>query len=83
MSKFQRNISKPRTVVFNVLRSEDKHKVLRNAKKLKDTGIFIYEDFSKATMELRKSLWEEVLYNRQQIKVAYLNYRSIVFKAVL
>ena len=83
MSKFQRNISKPRTVVSNFLRSEDKHKVLRSAKKLKDTGIFIYEDFSKATMELRKSLWEEVLYNRQQIKVAYLNYRSIVFKAVL
>ena len=26
------------------------------SKKLKNTGIFIYENFSKATMELRKSL---------------------------
>ena len=29
--------------------------------KLKDTGTFIYQDFSKATIELRKSLWEEVV----------------------
>ena len=55
------------------LRSKDKHKVLQNSKKLRNTGIFFYEDFSKATMELRKFLWEEVL-------IAYLNYRSIVVK---
>ena len=56
MGKFQRNKSITRTVVCKLLRFKDKHKVLLNAKKLKDTGIFIYEDFSKATMELRKSL---------------------------
>ena len=66
MVKFQKNKSKPRTVVCKFLRSKDKHKVLLNVKKLKDTGIFIYEDFSKATMALRKSLWEEVL---QHIKL--------------
>ena len=60
MGKFHRNKSKPQTVVSKLLRSKDKHKVLINGKKLKETGIFIYEDFSKATMELRKSLWEEV-----------------------
>ena len=80
MGKFQRNKSKPRTVVCKFLRSKDKHKVLLNAKKLKDTGIFIYEDFTKATMELRKSIWEEVLQHRQQNKIAYLNYRSTVVK---
>ena len=80
MGKFQRNKRKPQTVVCKFLRSKEKHKVLLNAKKLKDTGIFIYEDFSKATMELRKSLWEEVLQHRQQNKTVYLNYRSIVAK---
>ena len=35
MGKFQRNKSKPRTVVFKFLRSKDKHKVLLNVKKLK------------------------------------------------
>ena len=61
MGKFQRNKSKPQTVVCKFLRSKDKHKVLQNAKKLQNTGIFIYEDFSNATMELIRSIWEEVL----------------------
>ena len=80
MGKFQRNKRKPQTVVCKFLRSKYKHKVLLNAKKLKDTGISIYEDFSKATMELRKSLWEEVLQHPQPNKTVYLNYRSIVAK---
>ena len=35
--------------------------LLRNARKLKDRGIFIYDDFSKEAIELRKTLWEHVL----------------------
>ena len=49
-------------------------------KKLKKTGIYIYEDFSKGTMELRKSLWEQVLEYRKQNKFASLNYRSIIVR---
>ena len=33
---------------------------LKNAKKLKSKSIFINEDFSRETMELRKELWENV-----------------------
>ena len=45
------------TAVCKFLRFKDKYEVLQNIKKkLKNTGIFIYENFSKATMELRKSL---------------------------
>ena len=51
-----------------------------NTKELKNTGIFIYEDFSNPKMELRKSLWEEDLQQPQQNKITYLNYRSIVVK---
>ena len=71
---------KPRSIVCRFLRFKDKHKILSNAKKLKRTGIFIYEDYCKETMDLRKSLWEEVLQHRQQNKIAYLNYRSVVVK---
>ena len=31
-------------------------------------------------MELRKSLWEEVLENRRHTKIAYLNYRQVVVR---
>ena len=48
-------------IVCRFLRFKDKQKTIQNAKKLKDTGIFIYEDFCSDTMELLKSLWEKVL----------------------
>ena len=80
MGKFQRNKSKPRAVVCKFLHSTDKHQILQNAKKLKNTEIFIYKDFSNATMELRKSLWAEVLQHQQQNQIPCLNYRSIVVK---
>ena len=76
----KRRVSRPRMIVCRFLRFKDKQKVLQNAKKLKDTGIIIYEDFCGDTMELQKSLWEKVLEYHQQGKYAYLNYRTIVVR---
>ena len=56
----------------------DKQKILQNAKKLKDDGIFIYKDLCSDAMELWKSLWKKVLEYRRQGKYAYLNYKTIV-----
>ena len=80
MGKFQRNKSKPRAVVCKFLRSKDKHKNLQSSKKLKNSGIFIYDNFFKVMMELIKSLWEEVLQHQKQNKIAHSNYRSIAVK---
>ena len=55
MGKHKRN--RPRTINFKLNKFKDKQKILRNARNLKDTGIFIYEDFCDDTMELRWSLW--------------------------
>ena len=70
----------PRMIVCRFLHFKDIQKILQNAKKLKDTGIFMYEDFCSHTMELWKSLWEKVLEYHRQGKYAYLNYRTIVLK---
>ena len=43
--KFQKNQSKSRTIVCRFLRFKDKEKILKNSKKLKDTGIFILKTF--------------------------------------
>ena len=72
--------SRPRTIVCRFLRFKGKQKILQNAKKLKDTGIFIYEDFYSDTMELRKSLWKKVLEYLRQGKYAYLKYRTILVR---
>ena len=63
----------PRTVVCRFNRFKDKQRILNNAKKLKNTSIFFYEEFSKDTMELRKTLWEQVLEYRRQNKCVCLN----------
>ena len=72
--------SHPRTIVCKLLRFKDKQKIIQNSKKLKNTGIFVCEDFCKDTMDLRKQLWEKVLEHRANNKIAYLNYRSIVVR---
>ena len=76
----KRNQFKPKTIVCRLLRFKDKEKVLQNSKHLNDTGIFIYKDFFKATMEFGKSLWEEALEHRRKNKIAYLNYRRVVLR---
>ena len=69
-----------RTVFCKVTKFKDKQKILKCAKCFKDTGIFIYENFCKDTMDLRKKLWNKVLEYRKQKKFAYLNYRNIVVR---
>ena len=51
----QSNQDLPRTVIWKAIKIMDKQKILKNAKYLKNTGIFIYEVFCKDTMELRKN----------------------------
>ena len=70
--------SNPRTTVCKLIRFKDKQNILRKAKLLKGTNIFINEDYHQDTFEYRKELWEEVKVLQSQGKIAYLNYRSIV-----
>ena len=78
-SNNERN-SRPRKIICRLLRIKDKQLIIQNSKKLKNAGIFIYEDFCKDTMDLRKELWEELLEHRANKKSSYLNYRSIVVR---
>ena len=54
--------------------------ILRNVHKLKGDDIFINEDFSKQTADLRKELWKEVKLLRSEGKIDSLNYRIVVTK---
>ena len=50
---------------------------MKNNQHLKDTNIYIYEDFSKETMAIRKSLWDEVKKVQQRRKYAVIKYDKI------
>ena len=68
----KKNQNRPYTIICHITKLKEKQKLLKNAKRLKNTGIFIYEDFCKDTTELRKEFWQEVLeYQRKNI-FAYL-----------
>ena len=54
-----------------------KERILAEAKKVKPKGIQIYEDFSKAVVEIRKKNWEKVKELRAQNKFAILVYDKI------
>ena len=63
---------------MKLLNYKEKELVMKNAKKLKRSGIFINEDFSKETTAIRKTLWNEVLELRQKGKYAILQYDKII-----
>ena len=59
-SNSNNNSEKRRTIVCKLLNYKQKEQILRNTKKLKESNIFINEDFCQETMQYRKKLWEEV-----------------------
>ena len=74
------NPGKSRTIVCRFLNYKDKTNILKDAKKVKGKNVFINEDFSHETMELRQELWEKVEKHREQGKIACLHDRTIVVK---
>ena len=63
---------KERAIVVQFSFYKEKINILRNYKKLKGTKISIFEDFSQEAMQIRKEKWKEVLANRKQGKILYL-----------
>ena len=74
-TRHQQEKNKPRTIVIKLLNYKDKVEILKNANKLKDTGIFINEDFCKETTDIRKV---EVLKLRDNNKYEIIQYDRIV-----
>ena len=68
----------PRTIFAKILNFQDKNKILKKASRLKGSGIYISEDFSSQTMQIRKSLWPKVKELREQGKYAIIKYDRIV-----
>ena len=66
--------------MLKLLNFQDKTKILNNAKKLRNSGIYINEDFSEATMIIRKNLREQMLAERQKGKYCVLSYDRLIIR---
>ena len=69
-----------RQIVVQSNSQKNKLEILRNCKKVKGTNFSIFEDFSKETASIRKEKWKEVLKNRKDGKISYLQYKTVICK---
>ena len=69
-----------RQIVVQSNSQKNKLEILRNCKKVKGTNFSIFEDFSKETASIRKEKWKEVLKNRKDGKISYLQYKTVCCK---
>ena len=76
----EKSKDKERTIAVQFSFYKDKINILRNCKKLKGTKMSIFEDFFQETIQIHKEKWKEVLANRKQGKISYLQYRSVICK---
>jgi hypothetical protein len=72
--------NKSRTIIVKLLHYNDKVKVLQAANKLKGTGIYINEDFSNETCEIRKGLLNEMKEHRKNGKYSVIIYDKLIVK---
>ncbi|XP_065653022.1 uncharacterized protein LOC136080333 [Hydra vulgaris] len=70
----------PRTIVIKLLNHKDKVKILKNANKLKGSGIYINEDFSLETSIIRKKLLEESKLHRINGKYSVVIYDKLIVR---
>lgn len=71
---------KPRQIVAKLLRFRDKSFILKSARLLKGTGIYINEDFSQRTMQRRYEQRDKLMEARRNGKIAYFNVDRLIIK---
>ena len=70
--------SPPKITVCKLLNCKDKTWILRECNCLQGISYYINEYFSKETLALHKDIWKEVKTLREEGKIAYLNYKTII-----
>lgn len=69
---------RPRSIIMKLLRFKDKEEILKRAKSLKGTKIFINEDFSEKVRLRRKELLPQLKEAREHGNIAYLRYDQLI-----
>ncbi|ROT67876.1 hypothetical protein C7M84_014018 [Penaeus vannamei] len=70
--------NKPRDIVAKFLRFQQREYIHQNRRKLANT--FIYEDLCPASVDARKKQMDQLMAAREQGKLAYFSYRTLVIK---
>lgn len=71
---------RPRPVIVRFHRIKDRDTVLRNARKLKGTSIFINEDYPETVRQKRKELLPKMKEARERGDYAFLRYDKLIIR---
>ena len=69
-----------RQIAFQFKTYKNNLDISRNCKKLKGTNFSIFEYFSKESASIRMEKWKEVLKNRKDGNISYLQYKTVICK---
>lgn len=72
--------AQPRTVIARFEKFQDREAVVRNAKKLKGTGIYVNEDLCPASQEIVRNQLPALKQARSEGKIAFFKYTKLVIK---
>lgn len=72
--------SHPRTIVARFEKFGQREAALRNAKKLKGTGIYLNEDLCPASMEIKKKQIPLMKKAREEGKIAFFRHTKLIIK---
>ena len=76
-----RSTNKPRPIIAKVASRQQKINCLKESKKLKGTSVFITEDVSKATQDIRNSKFDLLKRKRDEGMIAYFSGANLICKA--
>ena len=71
---------RPRPVIMKLKTCKDRPDCLKFSARVKGTNIFVNEDVSKATMDVRRSKMDELMDKRRQGYIAYFSGTTIITK---
>ena len=69
-----------RTIITRLNREPDRDSIMKSTRKLKQTGIFINEDFCENTMRIRKELYPKLKAAREANNIAYIKRRNLIIR---
>ena len=75
-----RGDSRPRTIVARFSRYCDREAVMRSAKKLKGTNIFLNDDLCAASQAVKRAQMPQLKQARSEGKIAYFRHTKLIIK---
>ncbi|KAK3889420.1 hypothetical protein Pcinc_006584 [Petrolisthes cinctipes] len=76
----QRRDAGPRPIVARFSRYSDREAVMRSARKLRETNIYISDDLCAASQAIKNAQMPQLKQARAQGKVAYFKYTKLIIK---